>query len=268
MLLPGQSRAVALADAGRVVTAPEPDASFLFLNVHEPPFDDVGVRRALNFALDRRHVVELAGGGGVVALSCQVIPPGLPGYVPRCPFTSRGSLARARTLVAASGTHGARVRVTAGPKYAAVARYVRDVLRRLGYRAQARVFPDLDSYGNYVKDTRHRAQVGFWGWIADFATSSSFFDPFSCRWLVPRSVLNENVSQFCDPRIDAASAAALEGGGADANARWAALDRRVTDRAPLVPLFTRRALLLVSRRVGNAQMHQLLGPLLDQFWVR
>jgi len=26
--------------------------------------------------------------------------------------------------------------------------------------------------------------------------------------------------------------------------------------------------MLVSDRVGNAQVHQQLGPLLDQFWVR
>jgi hypothetical protein len=38
--------------------------------------------------------------------------------------------------------------------------------------------------------------------------------------------------------------------------------------APTIPLFSRRALLLVAHRVGNAQMHQVLGPLLDQFWVR
>jgi hypothetical protein len=36
----------------------------------------------------------------------------------------------------------------------------------------------------------------------------------------------------------------------------------------VVPLFTRRTLLLVSDRVGNPGMHLALGPLLDQFWVR
>jgi hypothetical protein len=42
----------------------------------------------------------------------------------------------------------------------------------------------------------------------------------------------------------------------------------VLTAAPLIPLFIRRTLLLVSDRVGNAQTHQELGPLLDQFWVR
>lgn len=52
------------------------------------------------------------------------------------------------------------------------------------------------------------------------------------------------------------------------NARWAALDRRVLTDAPAVPLIDRANLLLVSDRVGNAQTHLQLGPLLDQFWVR
>ena len=34
-----------------------------------------------------------------------------------------------------------------------------------------------------------------------------------------------------------------------------------------LPLSNRRALLLTADRVGGAQMHSLLGPLLDQFWV-
>ena len=79
---------------------------------------------------------------------------------------------------------------------------------------------------------------------------------------------NVNPSQFCDRAVDAGYAAALAARGTEANARWAALDRRVLAAAPAVPLFTRRTLLLVSDRVGNAQMHQELGPLLDQFWVR
>jgi peptide/nickel transport system substrate-binding protein len=271
-----QDRTLELAAPNRVHTGPSPTTSYLFVNVRERPFDDPRVRRALSYAVDRRRAVELAGGSGLAGVSCQVIPPGLPGYAPSCPFTRDASpgggwsapdLARARRLVAASGTQGARVLVGGLPKYAAVARYAGEVLRHLGYRVRVRVMP-LPAYFNFINDSRQHAQVGFSGWIDDFLTSSSFFEPFTCANLVRNSVENPNPSQFCDHAVDAAYDAARTARGADANARWAALDRRVSAAAPEIPLFNRRTLLLVSDRVGNAELHQELGPLLDQFWVR
>src|SRR5262249_28319199 len=115
-----EARRVARAHAPGVYSVPVPESYFLFLNVHEPPFNDVRVRQALNYAIDRRRVAELAGGGDLARLSCQVIPPGLPGYAPACPFTSAPTpagnwsapdLVKARSLVAASGTGGARIQI-------------------------------------------------------------------------------------------------------------------------------------------------------------
>jgi peptide/nickel transport system substrate-binding protein len=272
-----QARALALTDASRVHTAPAATTNWLFLNVRERPFDDPRVRRALNYAIDRRRVVALAGGGGLVSLTCQAIPPGLPGYAPTCPYTrdptpagiwSAPDLARARRLVAASGTRGADVRVWGFARYGAVTRYAGKVLRRLGYAVQVRVFADTARFFSYVGDSRHHVQVGFTGWVADFLTPSSFIDPFTCRYFVRGSADNDNTSEFCDRGVDADDRAAAATGGPQANARWAALDRRVLAAAPAVPLFNRRTLLLVSDRVGNAQTHQELGPLLEQFWVR
>jgi peptide/nickel transport system substrate-binding protein len=151
-------------------------------------------------------------------------------------------------------------------KYAAVARYAGEVLRALGYRVRVWV-ADPDHYFQYVNDTRNNAQVGFYPWIADFLTPSNFFASFSCGELLRNPHDTANPSQFCDPAVDADYDAALAARGTQANARWAALDRRVLSAAPAVPLFNSRSLLLVSDRVGNSQGHEQLGPLLDQFWV-
>jgi YVTN family beta-propeller protein len=137
-LPPDRVRALALAAASRIHGTAMPATHFLFLNVREPPFDDADVRLALNLAIDRRHVVELLGGPVLADRSCQIIPPGLPGYVLTCPYTrSPGAgvwtgpdLARARRLVAASGTRGARVEVWGFPELGAEGR----PLRRAGAR--------------------------------------------------------------------------------------------------------------------------------------
>jgi peptide/nickel transport system substrate-binding protein len=177
-------------------------------------------------------------------------------------------LARARRLIAASGSRGARVQVWGWTRYLRVIRYAGSVLRHLGYRVRIRAVPDVPDYFHYVNNTRHHVQVGFYGWFADFLTPSSFFDPFTCAHLVRNSSYNLNPSQLCDQTVEAGYHAALAARGTEANARWADLDRRVLAAAPAVPLFTRRSLMLLSDRVGNAQMHQTIGPLLDQFWVR
>ena len=51
-------------------------------------------------------------------------------------------------------------------------------------------------------------------------------------------------------------------------ARWAAIDRRVTDLAPAIPLTNRRSVDIVSPRVGNVQHHVTGYTLLEQLWVR
>jgi peptide/nickel transport system substrate-binding protein len=272
-------RALAVADAGSLHVAPSASVDYAFLNVREPPFDDVRVRRAINYAIDRRRIAEFVGGATMTGLACQIIPPGLPAYEPTCRYTrdpnpgggwSRPDTAKARRLVEQSGTSGSRVEIWAfrGPVDDLVA-YLRSVLRRLGYRARVHLLPGGAEYFTFVADSRNHVQLGLTAWVADFLSPSTFFQSnFTCRGLLPRSGANGNLSQFCDPRVDAAFDRAIAAQGPDANRRWAALDRYVAGAAPAVPLTTRRASVLVADRVGNVQQHLQLGPLLDQLWVR
>ena len=102
----------------RLHTDPAPGTGYAFLNVRTPPFDDVRVRRALNYAVDRGRVAELLGTSETHKPTCQMLPPGFQGYTPSCPFTVNPNpagtwtgpdLAKARRLVAASGTRGMKV---------------------------------------------------------------------------------------------------------------------------------------------------------------
>jgi len=110
--------------ARQLHVVPERATVFLFLNTKRPPFDDIRVRRALNYAVDRRRVVELHGGTVAAQLTCQVVPPTLPGYDRHCPHTldprpsgewTAPDLPRAQQLIAASGTAGQKITVWTFP---------------------------------------------------------------------------------------------------------------------------------------------------------
>jgi len=54
------------------------NTTYIAINVNEPPFDNVKVRQALNYAIDKNRIVQLLNGRATVAN--QILPPLMPGY--------------------------------------------------------------------------------------------------------------------------------------------------------------------------------------------
>jgi peptide/nickel transport system substrate-binding protein len=262
---------------------PAGETEYLFLNTRVPPFSNVAARQAVNQAVDRSRLVELLGGQAAAEPTCQILPRGFPGYRPYCPYGSAPTPAGTATtpnpaaaakLVAASGTYGASVRVWAPADHARIARYVVGVLRRLGYKASARVVDGHTSrYYLLVGDARARAQIGWAGWIRDYAAAADFIRPlFTCSGVSPtRPVDTTNYSRVCDRRVDrqASKAEALQQTDPVAGqVAWSRVDRLIVDHALAVPFGNDIALTLVSRRTGHYENNPEFGVLLDQIWVR
>jgi YVTN family beta-propeller protein len=251
----------------QVHLTPQRATAFAFLNTRRAPFDDVRVRRALNYAIDRRTMVELHGGPAIAQVTCQAIPPNVPGFRRHCPYTNAWNapnLAKARALVAASGTRGQRVVVWTFPFFGKEARYLVSLLRALGYRSELKEFRRIDAYFGALNRTP-TVQVGFAGWFG-LQSAADAMMTLTCDF-------SSNWARFCDPRFDrdvkrlgAAQAADPAAGTALA----ARLDREVVRRAPWVPLFTPRLADFTSRRVANYQTNTYAAStvLLDQLWVR
>ena len=254
----------------------------MFLNVREPPFDRVAVRRALALAVDREAIVELSGGPALARPTCQILPPGFPGHQPFCPYTARPNAAgvwqapdpaRARSLIARSGTSGMRVVVATirnDPAKRALGRYFAGLLNDLGYRASMRLHRDDHAYYTAVRTAPNHTQIGVMGWYADYQAASNFFQPLLTCAAYERA-WGLNASAFCVPAIDGkiARATSLQAANpAVAHAAWAKVDREVTLLGPLLPLVNPIGVDFVAARVGNYQRNPAFGILLGRLWVR
>jgi YVTN family beta-propeller protein len=253
---------------------------FIFLNTTRPPFDDVRVRRALNYAVDRAAVANAQGGPEVARPTCQLRPPSVAGYRPYCPYTidpsptgewKASDLVRARRLVAASGTAGMKVTVWTMPARAPATREVVSALKRLGYRARLKQIKAID-YFPKVLDRKTRVQAAMSGLVGGPGTPPSSFLPLlTCNSIRPTGPQWENPSFFCNRRIDARIRRALRIQATDRDTAvhlWVGIERELVDQAPWVPLYTPRPADFVSKRVRNYQYNPELGILLDQLWVR
>jgi YVTN family beta-propeller protein len=258
--------------------SPEVATFGVMLNTRIPPFNDVRVRRAVNFAVDRAAASAAWPTPGTP--TCQVLPPGLSGYRPYCPYTlhpnPRGSwdspdFVTAERLVAASHTAGMHVTLWSLPHPAPGVKVVVRALRDLGYRVTFSVGNPGGNFFAYVGDSRHKVQASFVVWAADGLSGGAFIVPlFTCDSFSAANPLNYNLSEFCDPSIDVLvrQAAQRESTSrAAANDLWARADRRITDASPWVPLVNDSSVDAVSRRAHNYLRHPVLGVLLDQMWV-
>ena len=254
----------------------------MWLNTRLPPFNNLKVRQAVNYAVDRNRTVELQGGPTQMQRTCQVLPPNFDGYRRYCPYTidprpdgkyTGPDLARAQALVAASGTSGQAVTVWGGGG-CCLDRYFVSVLKSLGYRARFKLVPKgkVNAYFFNLGDSRRKIQATVNGWFSDYLSASNFFPVlFTCASFHPRSADNANVAEFCNPRIDAeiARARSLQTSDPEAASRlWSKIDRDVVDQAPVVAAMNVRSVDFVSARVRNYQYNPQWHALLDQIWVK
>jgi YVTN family beta-propeller protein len=260
---------------------PQPGIAYAAFNVTVPPFNDLRVRQAVSLAADRNQAVSALGGPGAAHPTCQIIPQGLPGYRPYCPFTIDPSasevwigpdLARARRLVAASHTEGMRVIVWAHQWDGPLGPYFVGVLHELGYRASLRV-ASVATFARNVNDTRRQVQASIGTWVVDYPSASDFFDLFfRCSSFRPADPADtRSGSFFCHPGIDRQISQADQLQVSDPQAAgqaWAKVDHEITDLAPWVPLVSLRFADFTSARVGDYQYNPVWGILLDQLWVR
>lgn len=267
--------------AGQVHISPLFAFYFVAMNTNLAPFDNEKVRQAVNFAVDRKAAVNLFGGPRLASPSCQVLPPGFPGYQPYCPYTKNPGtawtapdMAKAKQLMQESGVKpGQQVTLVVNDRAAdrSIGTYLQSVLRELGFDAAVKaISPNIQF--TYIQNTNNKVQVSLTDWFQDYPAPSDFLNVlFSCANFHPGSDASINISGFCDKGIDAQMQEALKTAVTDqaaANAQWAKIDQEVTDHAPVAALFVPKHVDFVSKRLGGYTYSDQFHMIFSRVWVQ
>jgi peptide/nickel transport system substrate-binding protein len=208
-----------------------PSTFYFFLNTQTPPFDDLKVRQAVNFAIDPDAINRVQG--GVIAPQNEFLPPPVPGYE-NTPDLYPHDLNRARALIREAGAEGENVTVWGNPESPTreTVEYYADVLNEIGLDAEVRIIA-ASTYFTTVGDRSTRAQTGWYNWFQDYPHPADFLDILQNPDNV-KATGNNNVQYNVDDqelarKINAASAEPELTD--EVKQTWAEIDREVQEKA-------------------------------------
>ena len=151
--------------------------------------------------------------------------------------------------------------------------YFVQLLDSLGYKARPKALAASVEY-SVQQNSTFKPQISLSYWYPDYPDPADFFNlEVGCAGFHPKSDTSPNLSEFCDPAIQAMTAHALtveETNRAAANKLWTAIDRATTNQAPQISLFVPKTVTFTSKRVGHVEFADSVDGnfLIDQAWVK
>jgi peptide/nickel transport system substrate-binding protein len=218
---------------------------YFWMNSTKAPFDDVRVRRAVNYAIDPLALRRIYA--GQLAPTQQVLPPDMPGY--RKLELYPHDIAMARRLIAKAKPRDRQITVwgdTESPNEEAAVYYA-GVLRKLGFEVRLKIL-NADSYFTKIGNlSTPDLDTGWSNWFEDYSHPNDFFQPL----LAGESILrryNSNFSQIDVPALNR-KMVGLRERKRISEAGYAALDRAYMKLAPMAPYGTRLVSTFVSKAI-------------------
>jgi len=256
----GPGSEAARAGRQRVFTQATPNIYYFAFNTHHGPFRDVRLRRAVNFAMDRRALALHTGLGEDGRPTDQHIPPGLPGFEDAAIYPLGGpDLLAARRL---AGTARRRA-VLYTCNYPACSRHgqiLRSNLSAIGIDLDVRQFSVPELFTRLQKPSEP-FDIGYSNWFFDYADPSSYINvQFGADGFF---------RLFKDPLWHRRMDAAARLSGAERIRTYARLDRELAaDAAPAAPFATGTATYFLSARMGCQVLHPIFGLDLASLCIR
>ncbi|MFD8235378.1 ABC transporter substrate-binding protein [Streptomyces sp. NPDC059696] len=256
--------------ASRVGTGHFGYTNYIAFNPKTKPFDDVKVRQAISYAIDRSSVVNAAGGSALAEPATTFLPDQKSfGYTPYDHFAAgkAGDPAKAKELLKEAGyakgltvtlTHSNAKDFETSPE---IATAVQDALKKAGITVKLQGLEEND-YSDKIHDVKSEPGFFLAHWGADWPSGGPFLAPiFDGRQIVEDGA-NFNTGQLNDPSVNDEIDAINKLTDLDQAAkRWGALDRKIGEKALTVPLFHPVYKRLVGKDVKNVVISDWTGVL-------
>lgn len=214
---------------------------FFWMNMSRPPFDDLAVRQAVNYAVDSEALERIYS--GALAAAHQILPEGMPGHEAFDLYPH--DMDKAEALLEQANPSDREVTVwtdNESPNDEAGAYYA-DVLEKLGFDVNLKTinadvyFPTIGNPSTPELDT------GWANWFADYPHPNDYFQP----QFAGESIGTTNLSHTDVPKLNAKIARLGEEQlGEQQKDEYAALDREVMEIAPYAPYGTNTVSTFVS----------------------
>ncbi|HSS03699.1 MAG TPA: ABC transporter substrate-binding protein [Solirubrobacterales bacterium] len=218
--------------------------AYFWMNTRKAPFNDLKVRQAVNYALDRSVLRRIFGNG--MSPTEQILPPGMPGYQKFAPYPH--DIAKARQLIAEAHPRDRDITVWTDderPERDASAYYC-DVLEELGFAAHLKVVKYANYFSAIGNTSTPDLDTGWSGWFADYPHPDDFFGSLLAGWDIWPTE-NENLAQIEIPALDQGIFALGARSGPIPEGLYATLDRVYTALAPWAPIGNPTTPIFVSR---------------------
>lgn len=283
----------------RIVFGSADSIIYSSMNLAVPPFDDIHVRRALNYAVDKSRVLEIQGGSTRSKLATHIILDSMENnllldYDPYASPGGVGDLDRARKEMAQSrydqdddgvcdaaackGVRALNFGDLPGVDTVRLADSISSDLEKLGITLDVRFLPE-DEYFGRLNDPRRRVAMGIVaGWAKDFPSADSHVTPlfsregldgccnYSLVGATPEELQEWGYEVTSVPSVEEKISECRPLLGDDGVRCWAELDQQLMEQVvPWVPLHLLNRVYIVSRRVAATSFDQFTTlPALDR----
>lgn len=234
--------------------------TYLGMNMTKKPLDDLKVRQAISYAINKQQVQTATGGPQLAQFASEMLLPTTPGYEEFDLYptpNNAGDVAKAKQLLAEAGHPNGftlKMDVRALPKWQAQAEAVQDSLKQVGITVELNVI-ESSTYYQTIGTPAKQNDIAITGWCSPWQNGEPLLAPlFDGARIYPTG--NYNLAQLNDPAINKRFIDIAKMPDADAqNAEYAKLNREIMALAPVVPLVRDTPLQIAGPNIGDAYSH-------------